>query len=438
MALYKSWVPNVSGCLSFSNIKGSRITGRAKAPQTHNFLSDRNKKFIYSLQLRNLSDTLYHRFDESGKFYFQLSAHVDENDHLLGHVYIYPLTSLAPVEKQLVKAIEKCEQDPTNEVQQLINKRTYSDNDSTKLVKFSLDRDGIITLECDEPNEELCHSFVLEAFSFLRDLIHTHKFHRTDDDAIIVPYKEEVEGDLAWVRETARNIHKSIVSSYRNTSYPGDLINAIGRLEYLESFHDVIRKRGWERLVGINTQTLRSSLETRGNALRKNDELGEVISQIIIPTVFAILAFFIGMMQLLQLPCVDGLSWSAASPGNCAQPGFKIPPAALDFAQWVLTHWFQITLACTGGIALLLAFFRGKLFFQFLGKHMGEGPVWWVQQVILSLAIGAPGRLGASLIVICMMMLILYVIHFLSLQVFDWSLINAIDTIFLEIFRKAP
>src|SRR4030065_435767 len=151
---------------------------------------------------------------------------------LKGCIYAYPKLSLNTHEVELINSFGKA--DTKKIAEDIIDQRAQ--NSATTVVDFSLYRDGITELSYQGINPECAYDFVLEAYSFLKDLVHSHKFHQHDDDAIIVPYPVINDTDTKWIEKTIRNLHKSIVSIYRNTNYQADLINAIGRLSYLESF----------------------------------------------------------------------------------------------------------------------------------------------------------------------------------------------------------
>jgi hypothetical protein len=101
-----------------------------------------------------------------------------------------------------------------------------------------------------------------ETFSFLKDLIHNHKFHGTSDDSIVVPVKVTDDSDERWRDETARNIHRAIISSVRNLPAQLELTNALGKICYLRTFLSISKTRYCDQL-SASLENLERSVETR-------------------------------------------------------------------------------------------------------------------------------------------------------------------------------
>lgn len=398
--MYISWIPNVSGCLSFSNIKGKGIPGRAKCPLTINLMGDESKQFVYSLQIRNLSDKIHARLDSGGLLYYMLSAHVEQGsndqDLLKGHIYTYPKLSLDKGAKSLIKSFQRCNSDPTNIVQQLItNRKTHA---STVIVDFELSRDGVVELNYKGDSTTIEDTFILEAYSFLRDLIHAHKFHRYDDDSIVVPYGGISVSDRKWAERTVKNLHRSIVSTYRNTNYEDDIIRAIGRVSYLESFQETLRSRKITTRFAVNTATLRSSLEAKLKSIESNGAGKEIALNIFVPTFLTLLAFLIGMSQLLQVPCIEGLTYNSET---CKQGSFRLPDFAIDVLRLELENWGRIAVSLPIVTALIIFFTHRASVYHWLTQQLGHGSIGLLQKVTFTLAV-IPwyGRLLASVCVL--------------------------------------
>lgn len=405
---YKSWIPNVSGYLSFSNIKGVKIPGRAGHAQTCNQLSNDSIGCIHSLQKRNLSDTIYSAFDRDGMFWYVLSASVQNinGEELLdGKIYTYPLESLNHAEKLLIEefgnaADQKAVADNLIEV-----RKTHL---STRVVEFKLYRDGIIELFCDVSYSKNADDFMLEAYSFLKDLVHSHKFHSYDDDAIIVPYPVKSPSDTDWSKKTVKNLHKSIVSTYRNRTYKADIINAIGRLSYLESFLYILSKKKTAHFQGvINTAALRASLETKLCSVELDGNGKAIFLQVYVPIFLAIIALLVGMTQLLQLPCINGLTFSEG--GACTHGGFNLPDSAYKFAQFGLENWYNLIIMlplCTVGTIFLV---QGHTFYRWLNQNISHGYIGWIQRLAMSIASSIKfGRMWVSILIALVIVLLLY------------------------------
>lgn len=392
--IFKSWIPNVSGCLSFSNIKGAEVPGRAKSPRTYNYLSDESDGTLFSLQRRNLSDALFSRFDPGGLFLYLLSARIDtssaNDDVLIGDVYSFLESDLTPADKLCIKQIKKAKSNPSNEFATLISQKKGII--TTLRISFVLHRDGFIEFT---NGDDIEYSFVLEAYSFLKDLIHSHKFHRYDDDAIIVPYPVKSDTDTEWTKKTVRNLHKSIVSSYRNTNYKADLINALGRLSYLESFLSTLNSRGLPQSHNIEIQILRNSLETKLQSIDFSKNGQAILFQFVIPSLLAVFGIVIAMTQLLQVPCIEGLTFDAAvcSPNN----SFSISGKSVWFVKRILLLWYDLAVILPSLAFALIGIFNLPSVLRWLNQHASYGLVGWFQRTTFGIAIGARyGQLVAS------------------------------------------
>lgn len=418
MKFYKSWIPNVSGYLSFSNIKGVKIPGRAEHAQTCNQLSDDAMGCIHSLQKRNLSDTIYSAFDRDGMFWYVLSANVqniNEEELLAGKIYTYPLESLSPEDKLLIEAFEKAADQKAVADKLIAVRETCS---ATRVVEFKLYRDGIIELFCDESYSKNTDDFMLEAYSFLKDLVHSHKFHSYDDDAIIVPYPVKSPSDTDWSNRTVKNLHKSIVSTYRNRAYKADIINAIGRLSYLESFLNILsRKKNANFQGGINTAALRTSLETKLSSAELDGNGKAIFLQVYVPIFLAVIALLIGMTQLLQLPCINGLTFSD---GTCTHGGFNLPESAYKFAQFGLENWYNLIVVLPLGTVGIIFYVQWHTFYRWLNHNISHGYIGWIQRLAMSIASSTKfGRIWASVLIAIVIALLLYMTYLIIGPMFE-------------------
>lgn len=413
MNTFKSWIPNVSGCLSFSNIKGSKIPGRAKHPQTDNRLSNDSEGYIYSLQKRNLSDAIYAPLDSGGKFYYLLSAKIENaskvknREILTGSILAFPEVLLDRKDKKLIKSFGDAEK-----VEELIcNRKQHRE---TIVVDFKLHRDGFTELSYKGTDENNSYAFTLEAYSFLKDLVHSHKFHRFDDDAIVVPYPVDNDTDIKWIEKTVRNLHKSIVSTYRNTQYRADLINALGRLSYLESFQNILsQKRGLKLPPLINIPTLRSSLEARLNSIEFGENGKAIILQIFVPVFLSLLALLIAMTQLLQIPCIEGLTFNSES---CKYDGkpiiFKLTSDSIGTARYLLEHWYDLAVLLPISTALFIFFAHIQSILRWLNQRLGHGSVGWIQRVTLGIAVsGRFGQIVATIWIAILIMVLVWLMY---------------------------
>lgn len=384
MGTHKAWIPNVSGNISFSNIKGQSIPGRAKSPLTFNELG-KVKRSIHSLQIRNLSDAIYAALDPGGQLQFLLIAKIETDSSceiLCGEILIYPEQELTPEDKVQLKCFKK----PVLDERAISTlAKDWKNKDATIIINFELTRDGFAKFVYSGSNTKDESSFVLESYSFLKDLVHSHKFHRHDDDAIVVPYKVDSEQDTKWVTSTIRNIHKSIVSTYRNTNYGNDLINALGRLSYLESLQTIAEKK-LSVTPPINVATLRTSLETRLISISEKENRKTIFFQFSIPIILSLAAILITMAQLLQVPCIDGLSAGS----SCKQDGvpfaFKLSGNSIHIVQSLLTNWGNIAVGLPFVTVFLVIYLYTPSVNRWLSHQWGYGLIGWFLRSTFSIA----------------------------------------------------
>lgn len=382
MSKYDAWIPNVSGAISFSNIKGMSIPGRAKFPKTINHLGKVTGATINSFQERNLSDALFPSLDRGGWFCYLLIASEAKSSRgvevLKGDIYTYPRVMMTASQKNLAAKFLDNDQAAT------CLRKSWEAQPHACRVSFELHRDGHVELSYDGYDTANEPSFVFEAFSFLKDLVHSHKFHKHDGDAIVVPYPQN--GSHDWLTNTIRNIHKSVVSSYRTATTRADIQNAMGRLSYLESLQEIARRRTQPPEPLINTPALRASLESRLATIGECEDQKSVILQIVVPTIFAILGLLIAMIQLTQVPCIRDLTADETCRGNNPNLPFSLQNGAVGLVQHLLAHWFDYAVVVPLVIiGIYVAAYRRPIF-GWLSRHWGYGLIGGAQRVIFSIA----------------------------------------------------
>lgn len=216
------------------------------------------------------------------------------------------------------------------------------------VINFELSRDGCIALDWGnlkagsvstivdtDPEEEEAAERLLtfETFSFLKDLIHNHKFHSVDDDSIVVPIKVKDDDDPYWKDETARNLHRAIISSLRSNPAQLELTNAMGKLGYLNTFLTIANTEFAKKLQS-SLGNLEKTIQARLQQQSFLTGAAEVFKSTWITILLAIVATAMTMLQLLQIPCIEGLSKSS----ECHTP-FKIPDSAISLASTLLENW---------------------------------------------------------------------------------------------------
>lgn len=402
---YKAWIPNVSGNLSFSNIKGTRIPSRAKYPTTINRIGDESSGLIYSLQERDLSDSPLPT--KEGKFYYLLKAMIQnkwqENELLEGVVITFPVTETSKEDKQLLKSFTTKDFSQINADKLIEN---WAISSYGIVVDFKLCRDGVLDMEYEWKiypgliNDELRsinYSILFESYSFLKDLIHAHKFHKYDDDAIVVPYAEEENPNEIWMVKTIRNLHKSIVFTYRNAKHHEDILHAIGKISYLESFQKVVKRRLNNKAredFWIDTEQLRNSLNLKLQAQEMKESNNSDTQQLVLNVVFFVFAFVISMSQLLQIPCIKGLTYSKE---DCTtQLGkeiiFSLDSSSLDYVDALLKYWTSITIGMPLALLVVLMLLNWSRIGRCINNNIGH--YWWGSAIRYTMAYGLSGKGG--------------------------------------------
>lgn len=410
---FKAWLPNVSGRISFSNIRGFGVRGRASTPRTVNCLAGHQKKWLCSWQKRELSDALFAAIRSDSKLVYFTLARIDSpaspDAPLVGKI----LTVAVSDGRSCSKSINDLFSEWRGELPDLPEAEAcfaaLERRASARVVDFVVQRNGETTLSfASDGDESIASTFVFEAFSCLKDLVHAHKFHRDDEDAIVVPFPVDDDRDSTWIASTQHNLHGSIVAAYRNARHPADLINAIGRLSYLEAFIELFGDRLSEQAVMVDH--LRSSLQARLDAARDQDSRHSLFVQVSLPIAIAVIALVLTMTQLLQLPCIEGFTDTS----NCRAGTFKLDPRAAPFAKELVESWQTYLYATVVGIAGITVYGYRKHLLRWINERLGRAGVGgFLMHCLFSAAVSSRwGRWFATfwvLMFLCAMVLLLVV-----------------------------
>lgn len=342
---YRGWIPVASGFLSFSNIKGQLIAGRCEEPPEIDGTLESIDKGCRITSTRTLIDrplgglrSVFASLDE--RYDFELRATrrqcVELDEALVGTVIAHPR-----IERDGASSLKS---------KTLIAPGIYREC-LCWVINFELSRDGCITLDWgstetssfgaivevpqgDEAAAERLLTF--ETFSFLKDLIHNHKFHGIDDDSIVVPIKINNEEDDQWKDETARNLHRAIISSLRSRPAQLELTNALGKLGYLRTFLTLAKTPFTKRLLD-SLENLERTVEVRLQQEGFLTSAADVVKSTWITIILALVATSMTFVQLLQIPCINGLNKDE----KCAAT-FGLPDSALWIANTVLSNWTTV------------------------------------------------------------------------------------------------
>lgn len=339
---YKGWIPVASGYLSFSNIRGQVINGRCKEPPKFEGSLESVGKNCKVTSTRILIDrpfgelrSIIGGYDE--RYDFELCAErviVDGDEALIGTVIAHPMNKGA-------EAIS-LKNNPS------ISPGIYP-NCLGWVLSFTLSRDGCITLdwgnldtgkilqivEAPVGGEDAAENLLtFETFSFLKDLIHNHKFHSVDDDSIVVPIKIRDEEDCAWKDETARGLHRAVISAVRSKPAQLELANALGKIGYLRTFL-ALAKTPFTVRLGNSLDNLERTVQARIQQEGFRTSASDVLRTTVVTILVACIATAMTMFQLFQIPCIEGLSKG----DSCAAKGFAVPDSALQLTSMLLGNW---------------------------------------------------------------------------------------------------
>lgn len=396
--MYVGWIPNVSGYLSYSHIGGMPIRNKtfreSLYPPTKFLNHSEEPTYISLLQERNLSDrpTLgpITRSTARGRFTFLLQAELHWAGAvrtLKGFVFCIPMQHSSELD-----ALHKRAQQGANpgnfasETAHVLADLGARFPEAFFAMRFDLHDDGIIELHTafnkstDARNQRV---MPFEAYSFVKDVLHRHKFHSASDDALLELAPCALQDGRTWSNLVARNLHRSVISSFRSAS-PSSHVDGLGQLSYLESFLRILEKRQIKDVPDFSFDSLRSALEAHQNrAALERDELSTITTFALSMLAIALPILFV-CLQLLQIPCIEGLNKTA----DCTAASFSIPPKIIDVAAIVLRKldWLIVGLIVVVACVLL---YLGRHRFLSLGSSKINLSSWIsdVRDLLLRVAI---------------------------------------------------
>lgn len=414
---YRGWIPVLSGYISFRNASGQSIHSRCRLPSVWGDLP--GPEGLTVRQLRELRDDLmpsisWRRFRnrvpaDTGMFVFSMRAWWADADEtaIRGFVYARPANTTA--EETIPQA--------TGIVRET----------NGWVLEFSLDRSGIVDLswgDCDLNSvldiidtefsdatpQEAADRLTFQTYLFLKDFVHSHKFHNGDDDSILVPYRIQSDDDISWYQKTARNLHASIVTAMRGKRF--DVLNAMGQISYLRAFLELRSKIdvNFSALSDVSLDALLSGCEAKLERAKLVESESSSMGSILLTLLFSIVAVIVAMLQLLQIPCISVFSKSE----YCSEV-FNVSPYALVAAKIVLENWLWSVIGVYAGVLLVLfMFFRGvmhDLVSQRIGHRRWD---WILLRPVFGNLLGDNGRLVASCWVLALTVIIFGLLSFIA------------------------
>lgn len=344
--MYHGWIPNVSGYLSFTHIGGMKIRHRVISEEVHpptKFLN--GNPSISILQERNLSDRptigSFNSNTEAGRHSFLLQACLTgtyNGRSLSGIVISVPIIfndRLKEIHANFTPADSIDQTVITNKYIPLLTDLCTQTNNGCFGLTFTLSEDGVVTFSSivkASPTDPDGSLLAFEAYSFVKDLVHKHRFHSSADDALLELTPASLS-DPKWYESVIRNLHRSVISSFRSTSKLS-LANALGKLTYLESFLQVLARRDIKPHTVIAISTLREALLHHQACGQEEKEQHHLFTSFGIAMLAIALPLLFVCLQLLQIPCIDGISYQT---GNC-KVTFFVPSSIIKLSSFVLQY----------------------------------------------------------------------------------------------------
>ena len=253
--IYKAWVPNVAGRLSFSHIGPTTKTANGlNRTVTHPLGVD-----IICVDQRNSSDTtrLFSRAGQrildwwkgkQGEYVFLAVGSSDSDfECLSGRVFKFTLKNWQANVKGALLLDGLTPPEEASEIAQyraLVSERLekltklcgYNGNHSAK---FRLWRNGELRIELDEDYsfEARPNDAASSVFRFFREICHRHQHHAARSDVILDCYKSPNDGEN-WKREALYSMMRYVIMSKRSR-YIDEYESALGVVAYAETFHRI-------------------------------------------------------------------------------------------------------------------------------------------------------------------------------------------------------
>jgi hypothetical protein len=364
--LYKTWLPNASAYLSLRYIGG--VT-HARNHEEHlrpiDFEAPNWRSFF---QLRTLSERpgSGSRRHPEARYAFLFQAEIKESattklsQKLEGMVYVVPEMFADHLKKHHGLKTDAAINSSADLLTEIRKSTSHADA-VLMAVSFSLDVNGYLTLTSQHASTEYAEpqdatvSYgqlnVFEIYAFLRDSLHKHKFHSARDDYVLEPHVVNAEDDHTWIGKVARSLHRVVISGFRADD-EAMCDQAMGKLAYLQAFCTATQQRKLgEFLPNLSLDSLKAALHAAKQEKAERTKTSQQRKQMLVAAVAIFLPFFFVLLQLLQLPCIDGLNYdfkaatsTTPATGNCTENRFVISPDFLSIVSFVLRHLHAVAL----------------------------------------------------------------------------------------------
>jgi len=413
MTKFRAWIPNISGKLSFSQIglsNDSRVstnvfnsvdlTGKIIAKQTRvsndgpippslqRLLSFRDPRQIFVIQAQvrpgfliaerpNYEPPVWVRDERAildGKVFIQVPS-----PWIINCIHPSSLqqkmrdfeTALKYAQTRLSDGNSFIETDWNDHLKKQANK-----TDNWYECSFQINRFGECTIDIESTGilqDTTCvqtlRSYANQVFFCLRDLIHRHYHHNTDEELLGVTFPLNTpEGhydDRTWRRETLYGLTRLALQARRNSAI-GDSKNAIGIIAYAKSFQKLLGhwKYKSEPQCGISPKSelisdfSRYNFDSMISSLKAGISHAEwtrsrgITSMALCTAIFAtILTLTLGAIRLKHLTLSDG-------------ERLELPKTLIQIIDFIVSYPVQIALVFPTVIGLLIFIYSTEFRFK--------------------------------------------------------------------------
>lgn len=277
--LFKCWLPNVSGRLSFSKFGYTAVSGM----RFNLNATDNRSRILISVQKRSSTDTVlpvgnpsrFKLFSLANYLYYicvatsELDGESRALESLRGKIYILRdrelwIKELRPKLKSLSARVATEYDSLDEESLTVFSKddldliRQTAQACSVFNIEFITSRTGITSFETPEEfiiNEDApaqyendqrldyrIKAIAAQCYYFLRDIAHKHQHHAPSSDTIIDIYPVTDESDNGWHLQILYSMYRRIIALKRVRD-TGSYLDSLGILGYANTFEEICKEK---------------------------------------------------------------------------------------------------------------------------------------------------------------------------------------------------
>lgn len=282
--IFRSWIPTVTGNLSFSAIgqtfwpRRCLSLNRIERESIGLFLQRRYLlDVVFPIPIFGSEDRVKDYFFRltaslSGKFFF--ACYINEilekdGDKFALEGVVFPFLGIGEG-KDAAKKVRKCirkwiphTSGAKEDIEATVNRVKGS---SPLVCHFQLNRNGLIKIWFDDSdiqeikdlealNQKDINYLVEQTFFFLRDIVHNHQHHDAANDTVVRLHREGSD----WKQQVYYDLFRKVISFKRKRTEK-QIINALGIIAYAESFKKIVADD--VNLTEFNVEEIEKSLES--------------------------------------------------------------------------------------------------------------------------------------------------------------------------------